>query len=146
MSYKVEFDPELLIGLSTELKEEAEERLAEIAYQSAKATSAFVDRTGKLRRSIKKRKSKVDKGWLVMATAPHSHLIELGHDIVKKGKRVGIVEARPFLRPAIEHVKSQVGNVTKSFLQFLKPRGRFFVRSPFMAQAAYVDDVIERLG
>lgn len=66
-------------------------------------------KTGNLRKGI-------TAGWtkkavcvsFVYANAPHSHLIELGHQVVrggklgKGGKVVGHASARPFLRPALE--------------------------------------------
>lgn len=79
------------------------ESVAEGVAADARATAAFADKTGTLRKSISARKSKYpDGGAIVVATAPHAHLIEYGHVLVKDGKTVGHVPAHPFLRPALE--------------------------------------------
>jgi len=46
----------------------------------AKATSAFRDRTGNLRKSIKVQKKRIDgeDAVVVRATSPHAHLVEFG--------------------------------------------------------------------
>lgn len=77
----------------------------------ARRTSEFKDKTGKLRNSIKLEKSKFeDGGWLVTARAPHAHLVEFGHVLVRKTKSgivkvIGHVSAHPFLRPALDNAK-----------------------------------------
>lgn len=78
------------------------------------AATAFADKSGKLRKSIKRKKSKFDKEThIVGAFMPHAHLIEHGHDItVEKGGTVlGHVEARPFLAPAAEAVKARLPQI-----------------------------------
>lgn len=63
--------------------------------------------TTSLRGSIKAFPSKyTDGGWIVGAWAPHAHLVEFGHDQIdwRSGRKVGEVQARPFLRPAAEKV------------------------------------------
>ena len=82
--------------------------LAEIAqrvYQDAKSTSAFRDKTGRLRASIKWHKSKFpDGGYIVIADAPHARLIEYGH----AGPHAA--GPRPFLRPALDrHIGTAKG-------------------------------------
>lgn len=39
--------------------------------------------------------------------ANHAHLVEFGHQLVKKGANIGFVPAKPFLRPAALSTKSQ---------------------------------------
>lgn len=102
------------------------EEIAEFVYRDAKNTAEFIDRTGNLRASIAKRKSKfLEGGWIVKASGRngrgdigkgfHAHLVEFGHVIVargkktdkrfKRGKKLGNtgkrVQARPFMRPAL---------------------------------------------
>lgn len=63
------------------------------AKKDAKATTAFKDHTGRLRKSIavKRDRDKISGKWYLLARAPHAHLIELG--TVK-------MAAKPFLLPA----------------------------------------------
>lgn len=93
--------------------------IAEDIAEDAQATAAFTDYTGtpresewhkknfpnatRLRPNIKAFKSKYqDGGAIVAAKAPHAHLVEFGHVLVKKGKVIGYVPAHPFLRPAVQ--------------------------------------------
>lgn len=84
--------------------------VAEIVEQDAKSTSAFIDRTGNLRNSIKKRKSRFeDGGYIVIASGRgkdkgyHASLVEFGHTLIAWGHPTGKrVEPKPFLRPALE--------------------------------------------
>lgn len=57
-----------------------------------------------LRKTIRAKKSRFeDGGWIVVASAPHAHLVEFGHAMVTKhGREVGTVTAHPFLRPALD--------------------------------------------
>lgn len=99
-----------IAGLDTQLAEviaAIESNLEIVAADveaEAKNTSAFSDKTGNLRKSIKKRKSKFENGgFIVMAKAPHAHLIEFGHVMIAWGHPIGRrVPAHPFLRPAVE--------------------------------------------
>jgi len=85
------------------------EKIATFIRDDAKATTAFTDKTGKLRKSIRIRKSKFeDGGYIVQSKAPHAHLVELGHDLIKNGKKIGRVKEHPFLRPAKEKAIKQV--------------------------------------
>ena len=94
----------LLPDIDTELEavagEVAEEARASTLFKDSKKTK------NKLRRSISVRKSKYEfGGWLVMARAPHAHLIEFGHLMVShNGKVLGHVAARPFLHTARDRV------------------------------------------
>lgn len=78
--------------------------IASLVESSARSTSAFADKTGKLRGSIKKKKSKFEYGgYIVVARAPHAHLIEYGHVMIAWGRITGKrVPAHPFMRPAKE--------------------------------------------
>ena len=58
-------------------------------YEKAKATTAFRDKTGKLRRSIWIYRSKYENGgYVIYVKAPHSHLVEFGHAVVTKDGKV----------------------------------------------------------
>jgi hypothetical protein len=75
------------VEMSTEMPKEIldiikgnEEQVARLIEADARATSEFIDKTGKLRRSIKAKPSKFpDGGFIVEARAPHAHLVEFGH-------------------------------------------------------------------
>jgi len=82
-------------------------KTASFVAQHAKSTSAFIDKTGNLRKSIKKKKSKYpDGGYIVSATGKsgdgqkgyHAHLVEYGH-VARDGGRV---PPHAFMRPALE--------------------------------------------
>ena len=69
-----------------------------------KQTSAFADKTGNLRESIRKEKSLFEQGgFVIVADAPHAHLVEYGHG----GKHPA--PAHPFVRP----VYYKAGNTAK---------------------------------
>jgi len=80
------------------------EATADYVEAEAQITSAFQDKTGILRKRIKKQKSKFeDGGWIVVARAPHAHLVEYGHVKILLGLPTGErVPPHPFLRPALE--------------------------------------------
>lgn len=48
--------------------------------------------------------------------APHAHLIEFGHALVKDGKTIGTVPAYPFLGPAVEQTHKQVAATVRKGL------------------------------
>ena len=93
--------------------------IAEEVAADAQGTLEFRDYTGtsresewhkrnfpnapSLRKRIRAKKSKYeDGGAIVIASAPHAHLVEFGHVMVKNGKVLpGSVPAHPFLRPAV---------------------------------------------
>jgi len=89
--------------------------VASVVFEDAKQTAAFIDKTGNLRASIAKRKSKfINGGYIIKASGRgkgskgeagkgfHAHLIEFGHVKVLWGKRTGErVAPRPFMRPAL---------------------------------------------
>lgn len=78
--------------------------IADYVEAEAKTTARFADKTGNLRKTIKKRKSKFPEGgYIVVATAPHAHLVEFGHAMWVKGVYVkDHVKPRKFLRIAKE--------------------------------------------
>ena len=78
--------------------------IADYVEAEAKTTARFADKTGNLRKTIKKRKSKFPEGgYIVVATAPHAHLVEFGHAMWVKGEYVkDHVKPRKFLRKAKE--------------------------------------------
>ena len=54
-------------------------------FEKAKSSTAFRDKTGRLRQSIWIYRSKYkDGGYVVYVKAPHSHLVEFGHAVVTK--------------------------------------------------------------
>lgn len=78
------------------------------------ARSAFQDKSGKLRKSIKKKKSRFGKDMMIVqASMPHAHLVEHGHNVkVKKDGRVlGHAAAHPFLAPAAEAVRERLPEI-----------------------------------
>jgi HK97 gp10 family phage protein len=69
-------------------------KIAKQIEADAQSTTAFKDKTGNLRESIKSKKSRYDDGgWIVQVTAPHAHLLEFGTEKMA---------ARAFLRPALD--------------------------------------------
>lgn len=83
-------------------------KMADAVYENAKSTALFADKTGNLRRSIKKYKSRYPKGgYIVYAGAPHAHLIEYGR--AKRGG--GRVAPRPFMRRALARGKTYASSI-----------------------------------
>lgn len=74
--------------------------IAGMIADEARASTAFSDKTGKLRSGIKPELH--GKFWRVYARAPHAHLVEFGHGGPHPAP------AHPFLRPAKERVISQI--------------------------------------
>ena len=90
---------EILVAVDADLS-----GIADYVEAEAKTTAQFADKTGNLRKTIKKRKSKFPEGgYIVVATAPHAHLVEFGHAMWVKGVYVkDHVKPRKFLRKAKE--------------------------------------------
>lgn len=85
--------------------------IAAQVFEKAKASTAFRDKTGRLRQSIKLYRSKYkDGGYVVYVKAPHSHLVEFGHAIVTKDGTVleHRVTGKHFLRKARNAVRRKV--------------------------------------
>ena len=78
--------------------------IADYVAAEAKTTAQFADKTGNLRKTIEKRKSKFPEGgYIVVAMAPHAHLVEFGHASWVNGTYVKAhVKPRKFLRIAKE--------------------------------------------
>lgn len=90
---QVRIDPRMFEKELAKFINDNAEAIAKQVAADAKATTAFQDKTGELRRSIRAKKSRFeDGGWIVQATAPHAHLLEFGT------KNMG---AKSFLRPAL---------------------------------------------
>ncbi|MFR4120323.1 MAG: HK97 gp10 family phage protein [Bilophila wadsworthia] len=72
--------------------------IAAQVFEKAKSSTAFRDKTGRLRQSIWIYRSKYkDGGYVVYVKAPHSHLVEFGHEqIAKDGKTVLISSRKAF--------------------------------------------------
>ena len=87
-----------------EYLDENSEQIAKNIAQEAKATTAFIDRTGELRKSIKVKKSKFeDGGYIVRAggrKAKQAWLIEHGRS---PGDNYPGAPAKPFLKPALDN-------------------------------------------
>lgn len=104
--------------------EEAAHVVAKEVLAEAKRATTFTDRTGKLRKSGKVKKSKFNKeDRIVIFDAPHAHLVENGHRITKaktrwKGRErnfaiIGHVPARPFLGPAADLVRARAVEIIR---------------------------------
>ena len=81
------------------------------------AKRAFVSQTGRLYKSIKKRKSKFDKDTVIVgAFAPHAQLVEFGTGmrVDKRGKTSGHVPAKPFLSAAEAAVRDRLKQIAES--------------------------------
>ena len=90
-------------GFTKELREHLNDQAMKIADKikaDAKVTSAFVDKTGRLRKSIKRKKSKfIDGGYMVKAGgkgAMQAWLVEHGHGGPRPARH------HPFLKPALD--------------------------------------------
>lgn len=85
-------------------------RAGEIAEAVAEEARRIAPRrTGKLEKSISAKR--IGDVWVVHASAPHAHLVEFGHELVRPytartggGGVIGTVAPRPFLRPALDLV------------------------------------------
>lgn len=93
---------------------------------------APVGPTGNLKRSVKaqigKRRGRFVAGAfsaIDRKIAPHAHLVEYGHDLVKGGKKgrggrvVGHVPAHPFFRPAWDSKQAEVKRQVEADLRAL---------------------------
>jgi len=80
---------------------------ADIVKAEADVTAEFADKTGKLRKGNKKRKSRFeDGGYIVYNREPNAHLVEFGHVMLTsdgKPTKLRRVPAHPFLRKALEN-------------------------------------------
>lgn len=91
------------------------DKIAGEVRSEAKAASEFTDRSGRLRRSIKKQK--VRGGYEVKATAPHAHLVEFGHWLTAWGNPTGdFVPPRPFMRNSLDNVAGRAESILRENL------------------------------
>lgn len=101
LDFKIDWNEgPVLKRISEEMDKDAS-AIADEVHKNAKSTTAFKDKTGNLRGSIRKLKSKFKNGgYIVIADGSdenrgyHAHLVEFGHG----GKHPA--PAHPFLRPA----------------------------------------------
>lgn len=81
---------------------------AQPILSEAKQSTAFSDRSGKLRSSLKlskvKQKKYKYKYIQIFTKSPHAHLVEFGHSGYT-------AKAHPFLDPAFEHHKSEAQDI-----------------------------------
>jgi len=109
----VQYNPDGLDAQFEEIVQAIEQNLDEVASTvelEAKTTSAFHDKTGNLRASIKKRKSKFENGGYIVEASGrgkskgyHAANVEFGHVLIAWGHPTGRrVPAKPFMRPAAE--------------------------------------------
>jgi HK97 gp10 family phage protein len=76
-----------------------------------KSTSAFSDKTGKLRRSIKKSEiigEGTSKNIYVGANSPHAHLVEFG---------TSKMSAKPFIEPAYLQTKKENEKIIENHIR-----------------------------
>lgn len=82
--------------------------------KEAQETTAFHDRTGKLRKSLKLSRvtgNKYQYKYIrVFTDSPHAHLVEFGHS-------GNTAPAHPFLDPAYEHHKEEAQEIIKAKLR-----------------------------
>lgn len=118
------FESDLLEELvkQAEQCDEIFSEIADIVLHEAQTTAAFTDRTGNLRGSIRKLKSKYDNGgYIVVASGgkgkgAHAHLVEFGHIKWLWGQETSEkVPANPFMRPALEKGIAQASSIIQKY-------------------------------
>ncbi|MCB8573364.1 HK97 gp10 family phage protein [Bilophila wadsworthia] len=93
--------------------------IAAQVFEKAKSSTAFRDKTGRLRQSIWIYRSKYkDGGYVVYVKAPHSHLVEFGHAVVTKDGKVleHRVPGKFFLRKARNAVRRKVDTMLQDMM------------------------------
>ena len=93
--------------------------IAAQVFEKAKSSTAFRDKTGRLRQSIWIYRSKYkDGGYVVYVKAPHSHLVEFGHAVVTKDGKVleYRVPGKFFLRKARNAVRRKVDTMLQDMM------------------------------
>ena len=114
----VKIDASVFSEVMAQVSRDVDQRLSDVATvvrDEARASADFIDRTGNLRKSIRKRKSRFENGgYIVFAKGAnrsggeseaskgyHAHLVEFGHVMVAWGRVTGKrVRPHPFLRNA----------------------------------------------
>lgn len=102
--------------------------IAAQVFEKAKSSTAFRDKTGRLRQSIWIYRSKYkDGGYVVYVKAPHSHLVEFGHEqiakdgetrlmVTKDGQVLDHVPGKHFLRKARNAVRRKVDTMLQDMM------------------------------
>ena len=97
--------------------------VAQAVADKARATSAFIDRSGKLRESIRVEDPGPESPFVLVKAggysfgsgknyAPHAHLIEFGHvQTTPSGRVTGFTPARPFMLPAAYEVEQRAEEI-----------------------------------
>lgn len=84
----------------------------------AEASLAFDDKTGNLRKSIARKRSKFDREThIVGAFAPHAHLVEFGHIMLTKDGKPTVkdhVPGRLFLTKAEKSIRARLKEIVES--------------------------------
>jgi hypothetical protein len=87
---RIDWNDRQVVKEVQEVMDRAGHVVARRLYGAVKRSSAFKDKTGTLRSRIRMHKSRFkDGGYVVMSAAPHTHLVEYGHDLVKGGSLPG---------------------------------------------------------
>ena len=122
---------ELEVANATKVEGEALQAAAQPILTEAQKTTAFIDRSGKLRDSLKVGKTKVGLGLgrskssskYVLVGSFDKHVayakeVEYGHSVVKgkRGSEVGYAAAHPFLEPAFLHHKNEAVEIIRKKL------------------------------
>lgn len=74
----------------------------------------YKNEPGTLKKGIKVQRARKQPRWIVRDQigfsnkAWYGRLVELGHKLVRKGKQIGFVSPRPFLRPAFDNNVSNI--------------------------------------
>ena len=114
---KIDWNDKQVVKEVGQVLDRACKAVARRVYADMKRTSAFKDKTGTLRSRIRMHQSRYrDGGYVVMSAAPHTHLVEYGHDLVRvgksritkdlkrrgKGRVIGKVPEHSFVRSAVK--------------------------------------------
>lgn len=102
---------EHLVENSAKVQGEILQAAAEPVLADAKQTTAFQDRSGKLRNSLRvsKPKTKRDRKYILVQTDPfYGRMVEFG---------TSKMSARPFLQPALERNQQEVTEIIKTKLR-----------------------------
>jgi hypothetical protein len=80
------------------------EDIADYILNDAKSSTSFQDISGQSRKKLSKKKVRDgnDNYWIVQWNWPTAHLLEFGHLLVRDGKVIGHVPAKPVMVPAKE--------------------------------------------
>lgn len=115
MSYRFEDNTPQFFDSVRSAADSAIEQISNRAYNKAKNTSAFSDRTGNLRGSIQKVSSKYKNGGFVIMAGGgqeyYSRFIEFG---TKK------MAPKPHMRPALEEAKQMEGVLISALKRVVK--------------------------